>query len=260
MSPAQKEFLLKEQFYRRKITILRVMFLILFLALWELGAQTDTINDFIFSSPSKIVKCFFSMAKDGAIFYHIGVTLWETLVSFLFVISLSLALALLLWSWKSFADVAEPYLVALNSLPKSALAPLLIVWLGNNQKTIIVAAVSVALFGSIMTLFTSFRQTDEEKIKLIYSLGGKRRHVLSKVFLPSSIPIIISNMKVNIGLCLVGVIIGEFLAANAGLGYLIIYGQQTFRMDQVVMSIAILCLVSAVLYQGIFLLEKKIHC
>ena len=102
------------------------------------------------------------------------------------------------------------------------------------------AAVSVALFGSIMTLFTSFRQTDEEKIKLIYSLGGKRRHVLSKV--------------------LVGVIIGEFLAANAGLGYLIIYGQQTFRMDQVVMSIAILCLVSAVLYQGIFLLEKKIHC
>ncbi|RGZ01005.1 ABC transporter permease [Clostridium sp. AM58-1XD] len=259
VSPAQREFLLKEQFYRRKVTILRSMLLVLFLALWELGAQTGAINDFIFSSPSRIARCFLTMAEGGTIFFHIGITLFETLLSFLLVVFLGLLCSLLLWMSKSFSDVMEPYLVALNSLPKSALAPLLIVWLGNNMKTIIVAAVSVAVFGSIMTLFTSFRQTDPEKIKLIYSLGGKRKDVLSKVLLPSSVPIIISNMKVNIGLCLVGVIIGEFLAANAGLGYLIIYGQQTFRMDQVVMSIVILCLVSAVLYQGITLLEKKIQ-
>ncbi len=257
MSEAQKEFLIKEQFYRRKVTILRFMLFVLFLALWELGARTGAVNDFIFSSPSRMAACFLSMAKDKTIFYHIGVTLFETVLSFALVISISLAAALLLWSWKSFADVTEPYLVALNSLPKSALAPLLIVWLGNNRKTIIVAAVSVALFGSIMTLFTSFRQTDEEKIRLIASLGGSRKDILTKVLLPSSIPVIINSMKVNIGLCLVGVIIGEFLAANAGLGYLIIYGQQTFRMDQVVMSIVILCLVSAVLYQGIAVLEKR---
>ena len=145
----------------------------------------------------------------------------------------------------------------LHILPKSALAPILIVWLGNNIKTIIVAAVSVAVFGAIMTLHNGFSHTDPDQIKLIYSLGGKRKDVLTKVLLPGSIPLIISNMKVNVGLCLVGVIIGEFLAANKGLGYLIIYGSQVFKMDMVVMSIVILCIVSAVLYQGITFLEKR---
>ena len=145
----------------------------------------------------------------------------------------------------------------LNSLPKSALAPLLIVWLGNNVRTVVVAAVSVAVFGSIITLYTGFREIDSDKIKLIYSLGGAKKDVMFKVIVPGSVPMLVSNMKVNVGLCLVGVIIGEFLSAKAGLGYLIIYASQTFKMDWMLMSIAILCLVSTLLYQGIHLLEKK---
>ena len=146
----------------------------------------------------------------------------------------------------------------LNSLPKSALAPLLIVWLGNNMNTIIVAAVSVALFGSILTLYTGFASLDQDQIKLIYSLGGTKKDVLLKVLLPGSLPMIISNMKVNIGLCLVGVIIGEFLSSKAGLGYLITYGSQTFAMTMVVTSIVVLCLLSVILYQGIALVEKRL--
>ena len=153
--------------------------------------------------------------------------------------------------------ILEPYLVMLNSLPKSAMAPLLIVWLGANLKTIVVAAVSVAVFGSVMTLYTSFSQTDQELIKLIRSFGGGKREILLKILLPASVPVIISSMKVSLGLCLVGVIIGEFLAADSGLGYLIIYGQQTFAMDEVVMSIVILCLISALFYKGISLLEQR---
>ena len=152
----------------------------------------------------------------------------------------------------------EPFLVLLNSLPKSALAPLLIVWLGNNMRTIVVAAVSVAVFGPILTLYTGFSQMDTEQIKLIYSLGGGRKDVLLKVLLPGSLPLVISNMKVNIGLCLVGVIIGEFLSAKAGLGYLITYGSQTFAMTMVVTSIVILCIVSGMLYQIIAYAEKRI--
>ncbi|MBP3701841.1 MAG: ABC transporter permease subunit, partial [Lachnospiraceae bacterium] len=154
-------------------------------------------------------------------------------------------------------EILEPYLVMLNSLPKSALAPLLIVWLGNNVRTVMVAAVSVAIFGSILTLHTGFREMDQDKVKLIYSLGGTKKDVMFKVILPGSLPMLVSNMKVNIGLCLVGVIIGEFLSAKAGLGYLIIYASQTFKMDWMLMSIVILCLVSTVLYQGIHLLEKR---
>ena len=158
--------------------------------------------------------------------------------------------------FRSLSEVLEPYLVMLNSLPKSALAPVLIVWLGNNTKTIIVAAVSVAIFGSIITLYTSFREIDPNKIKLIQVLGGNRLQIMTKVLLPGSIPTVISNMKVNIGLCLVGVIIGEFLASKQGLGYLIIYGSQVFKMDWVMMSIVILCIVAMCLYKLVNILEK----
>lgn len=254
---AQQEFIAKEMLHRRNVRILRIMLLVLLLALWELCARLGIINDFIFSSPSRMTICFISMVKDGTIFLHTGVTVMETLVSFALVVVVGLATAILLWSSRSVSEVLEPYLVMLNSLPKSALAPILIVWLGNNIKTIIVAAIFVAVFGCIMTLHTGFMQTDPDKIKLIYSLGGTKKDVLTKVLLPGSVPLIISNMKVNIGLCLVGVIIGEFLAANKGLGYLIIYGSQVFKMDLVVMSIVILCIVSAILYQGITVLEKR---
>lgn len=256
---AQQEFIAKEKLHRRNVRILRVMLLVLLLALWELCARLGFINDFIFSSPSRILVCFAGMVKDKTIFVHTGITVLETLISFALVIFFGLLTAVLLWSSRSISEVLEPYLVMLNSLPKSALAPILIVWLGNNIKTIIVAAISVAVFGCTMTLHTGFSQTDPDKIKLIYSLGGTKKDVLLKVLLPSSVPLIISNMKVNVGLCLVGVIIGEFLAANKGLGYLIIYGSQVFKMDLVVMSIVILCIVSAILYQGITLLEKKIN-
>lgn len=255
---AQQEFIKKEMLHRRNVRVCRFMLLVLLLSLWELCARLGIINDFIFSSPTRITVCFIDMVKDGSIFLHIGVTVMETLVSFALVISLGLVISVLLWSSRSVTEVLEPYLVMLNSLPKSALAPILIVWLGNNIKTIIVASISVAVFGCIMTLHTGFSQTDPDKIKLIYSLGGTKKDVLLKVLLPGSVPLIISNMKVNIGLCLVGVIIGEFLAASKGLGYLIIYGSQVFKMDLVMMSIVILCIVSAILYQGITLLEKKI--
>ena len=253
----QQEFLAKERQHKLQVRIVRAMIFVLFLAVWELCADLKIIDAFIFGSPSRILSCFVQMASDGTIFLHMGVTLFETLISFFFVVVIAVLAAVLLWSSRSIAEVLEPYLVMLNSLPKSALAPLLIVWLGNNMRTVIVAAVSVAVFGSVLTLHTGFAQTDPDKIKLIYSLGGSRKDVLLKVLIPSSVPLIISNMKVNVGLCLVGVIIGEFLSAKAGLGYLIIYASQVFKMDMLVMSIAILCILSTVLYQAIEALEKK---
>lgn len=225
---AQQEFILKQKRRRRFVAVCRVLLLFIILALWESCARLGIINDFIFSSPSRIADCFCTMLLDGSIFLHTGITIWETVISFFLVVVIGVLGAVLLWSSRSLSEILDPYLVMLNSLPKSALAPILIVWLGNNMRTIIVAAVSVAVFGSILTLHNGFKSVDPDQIKLIYSLGGGRKDVLTKVLLPGSVPLIISNMKVNIGLCLVGVIIGEFLAANKGLGYLIIYGSQVF--------------------------------
>ena len=256
ISKGQESYLAGLRKHQRIVRISRILILLSFLFIWEFTANTGIIDSFIFSSPSKIALCFWSMVLDKSIFLHIGITLYETIVSFMLVIIISILAAVLLWSSTKLSEILDPYLVVLNSLPKSALAPLLIVWLGANQTTIIVAGMSVAIFGSILNLYTSFTTVDPGKIKLIYTLQGNKMHALTKVVLPSSIPAIISNMKVNIGLCLVGVIIGVFLAARSGLGYLIIYSSQVFKMDWLLMSIVILCIMAMGLYALISLLEK----
>lgn len=253
----QQAYILTHRKHHHIIAFSRLMILIIFLAVWEYTTRAGYVDIFFFSSPSAIIKYLYQMILDSSFFKHTGITLIETIVSFLLVSFLSLFTAILLWYRASLSEILEPYLVVLNSLPKSALAPLLIVWLGTGPKTIIVAGISVAVFGSIINLYTGFCQTDEELLKLILTLGGSRRDALFKVILPSSIPLIISNMKVNIGLCLVGVIIGEFLAARRGLGYLIIYGSQVFQLNMVITSIIILCAIAMCLYKIIQSLEHR---
>ncbi len=257
-SKAQLEYVRSIKTKKYEVHILRIFILISFLLLWEVAAYNNWINSFIFCSPSKLYATFLTMTNDGSLFHHIGITLYETLIGFAIVIIGSIFVAILFWWNETLSKVLEPYLVMLNALPKSALAPVLIVWLGANQTTIIVCACSVAIFGSILNIYTGFKNTDSDKLKLISTLKGNRLHALLLVVLPSNIPNIISIMKVNIGLCLVGVVIGEFLAAKEGLGYLIIYGSQTFKMSNVLLSIFILCMIAMALYSILQYIEKKL--
>lgn len=244
--------------HHHRIALWRILVFVLFLALWEISADLGWIDSFFFSSPSRVAICFVKQIQTNSMLSHIGVTLFETIVSFLLVLLFSLIVSTLLWYSPKLSEVLEPYLVVLNSLPKSALAPLFIVWLGTGTTTIIVAGMSVAIFGSIISFYTGFRQVDEEKITLIYTLGGGKREAFTKVVLPGSVPILLSTAKVNIGLALVGVIIGEFLAARRGLGYLIIYGSQIFRLDMVITSIIVLCVIALLFYKSIQIIEHQI--
>lgn len=257
MSNQQALYLHRQHIHRYFILCSRIFLFVAFLCIWEHTTSIGIIDSFIFSSPSKILTCFLSMVADHSIFVHTGITLYETILSFILVILMSLFVSISLWFSTTLAEIIDPYMVVLNSLPKSALAPLLIVWIGANQTTIIVCGMSVAVFGSILSLYTSFRATDPEKIKLIYTLNGNKLQALTKVVIPTSIPSLISIMKVNVGLCLVGVVIGEFLAARNGLGYLIIYSSQVFKMDWLLMSIVILCIMAMLLYACINFIEKK---
>lgn len=259
MSEQHKEYLISLKKYHQKIKFFRFLVFALFLILWEAAANLSWIDAFFFSSPSRIISCILSMGKTGELFTHIGYTLAETVLSFFFVMLLTVVCASLLWFSKSMAAIFEPTLVILNSLPKSALAPLFIVWLGTSMKTIIVAGISVAIFGSVISLYTQFHQTNPEMEKLILTLGGNKWDVYKRIVIPFSVPTLINSMKVNIGLSLVGVIIGEFLAARRGLGYLIIYGTQVFKLDMVISSIIILCIIAYGLYFGIQKLEKCVN-
>ena len=257
VSAAQKAYVRKHVLKKRRIRIYQIIILAGFIAFWEISTHIGIVDAFIFSNPSGVIKTIINMLQGGELLYHIGITLLETLISFTIVNVFGILVAVILWWNNSISKVLEPYLIVLNSLPKSALAPLFIVWLGNNMKTIIVAAVSVAIFGTIITLYSDFKTVEEDKIKLIYTLGGNKKDVLFKVVLPSNIPSMISQMKVNIGLSLVGVIIGEFLAAKSGLGYLIIYGSQVFKLNWVIMSIVILSIIASGLYKTLSYFEKR---
>lgn len=257
VSSAQRAYVAAYITKMKRVRLAQILILIVFLGVWELNTRIGIIDPFVFSSPSRVIQCIYTMTVDGSLFQHIGITLLETFLSFALVILFGLIIAIILWWNDSVSKVLEPYLVILNSLPKSALAPVFIVWLGNNMKTIIIAAISVAVFGTIITLYTDFKEVEEDKIKLIRTLGGTKKDILFRVVIPSNISSIMSVMKVNIGLSLVGVIIGEFLAAKAGLGYLIIYGSQVFKLDYVIMSIVILCIVAALLYKLLGYFEKK---
>ena len=254
----QELFMRNHKKHHHQVALFRSLIFVFFIAIWEISANLQWIDAFFFSSPSRVLLCFWELLSDGSLITHTAITLAETIASFLLVFLCSLITATLLWYSAKASEIMEPYMVILNSLPKSALAPLFIVWLGTGTKTIIVAGISVALFGSIISFYTGFKQVDPEKITLIYTLGGRKKDAFFKVVLPNSIPILISTTKVNIGLALVGVIIGEFLAARHGLGYLIIYGSQVFQLNMVITSIIILCVLAIGFYQVIQSIEHSI--
>ena len=222
-SESQKNYIRTVRRRRRTVQFMRLFLFLFFVILWEVAAEFSWIDSFIFSSPLRIAKTAWQMLQDGSLTMHIGVTLSETLISFALVVICGILLAILLWMLPMVSEILEPALVVLNSLPKSALAP-------------------------ILNLYTCFSQSSPEKEKLIYTLGGTKKDTLLKVVLPGTVPNILSIMKVNIGLCLVGVVIGEFIGARRGLGYLIIYGSQVFKLDWVLMSIVILCVIAMLLY------------
>ena len=251
----QEQFIHQHKKFHLLIALAQVGLFLLLLGLWELAARLEWIDSFFFCSPSIVVKCFFRMLVGEELLLHLGYSLLEITISFVLIFLISFVVAILLWYYLALSRVLEPFLVVLNALPKSALAPLFIVWIGTGSKTIIVAGISVALFGSIINLYSGFRETDAEKMLLIQTLGGDKLDVLTKVVIPAAIPNIISVMKVNIGLALVGVIIGEFFAGRRGLGYLIIYGTQVFKLDMVLTSIIILCFLAMLLYKIVQSLE-----
>lgn len=254
----QEKYLQKLHRHKNFILIVQILILVGFFLLWECSANLGWINDFIFSSPSRMINAAAALYKEGVLWRHLMITIVETLLSFALVALFSLGAAILLWWNQTVCEISEPYLVILNSLPKSAMAPIFIVWLGTGMTTILVTGISVAVFGSILSLYTSFLSTDPDKIKLIRTLRGTKKDCLLKVILPLNLPSILSTLKVDIGLCLIGVIIGEFLAAKEGLGYLIIYGSQVMKLDWVMFSITLLCIIAAILYKGINALENKI--
>ncbi len=257
ISEEHENYLISVKRKNRNILLTQISILVLILCLWEIAAHFKWIDTFLTSYPSQIWRLFLNYTKQGNLFYHVGISVFETIVGFLGGTLLGMIVAVGLW-WSDFwAKVLDPYLVMLNSLPKTALAPIIIIWVGAGYSGIIVTAITISIVVTIMNMFASFIAVDEDQIRLLNTFGATKLQILRKVVLPSSIPALISTLKINIGLSWVGVIVGEFLVSKAGIGYLIVYGGQVFKLDIVMMSVFILAIISAVMYKLVAILEDK---
>jgi NitT/TauT family transport system permease protein len=238
------------------IRIIQFMIVVVALGLWELCANAKLVDPFITSQPTRIIKTMIRLYEEGVLLHHIGITCLEAIVAFVLGTLLGTMIAIILWWSKFLYKVLEPYLVVLNSLPKIALGPVFIVWIGAGPAVIIVMTLAISLIVTTLEVLNGFLAIDEDKIKLVQTFGGTKFQVLTKVILPASAPTFINALKINVGLSWVGVIVGEFLVSKAGLGYLIVYGGQVFKLDLVMTSVIILGIAATVMYQGVVLLEK----
>ena len=258
VSDKQKKFL--KSVKRNKIFIKVVQFSILFLLifLWEILARYEVINSFITSSPNKIILNINDLLWNGNLIHHIIVTLGETLIAFLITLFIGLLISTLIYRFKTFDKIIDPYLTAFNSLPKVALGPVLIIWTGANTKSIILMAILISIIVSIQSISVGFKNTNYNRIKLLRRFGASEFDILRYVVIPSNYKVIISSAKINIGLCLIGVIMGEFLTSKAGIGYLILYGSQVFNLTLVMSGIVVLLVISIILYKIINVIEKHL--
>jgi NitT/TauT family transport system permease protein len=258
LSPERRAYLKRVKMKKTATWLVRLLILVIFFALWEIAARLKLIDSFITSQPARMIKTLANLYSSGDLFAHIGTTCLETVAGFVIGTLAGTFIAVILW-WSDFAShVLEPYLVVLNSLPKVALGPIFIIWIGPGPSAIIAMALAISLIVTIMEVLNAFIQTDMEKIKLVETFGAKRFQVFLKVVMPSNIPAMINALKVNVGLSWVGVITGEFLVSKAGLGYLIVYGGQVFQLDLVMTSVIILAVAAALMYQGVVFIERKL--
>ena len=256
-----REHLLYLQKVKRKtvwINLSRIAVLGVFLCLWELSAQLVWINPFITSSPSRILKTLGDLYNSGSLFYHVGTTLLETLAGFFIAVVLGYGIALLLWWSEAFRRISEPYFVVLNALPKIALGPLIIIWCGTGKTAIVFMTVLIGLIVAILNMLNGFMATEENKLLLMKSMGASKWQTLTKLVIPSSLPNFISMLKINVGMAWIGSIMGEYIVSKAGIGYLIVYGGQVFKLDLVMSAVVILCILAAAMYALVTLLERLV--
>lgn len=236
----------------------RVLIIILFMVLWEILAQKSIINTFLFSSPSRVVKTISSLYMDGELLKHIGVTLYEVFISFFMASGIGILVATILWSNERLSKIVDPYLTVLNSLPKVALGPLIIIWVGASINSIIFMALMISMFVTIINIYNGFINVNENYITMLKSFGASKWQIYRKVIFPSNIENIISALKVNISMSLIGVIMGELLVSKNGIGYLIMYGSQVFNIDLVITGVFILGVISYLMYLVIDKLEVHV--
>ena len=251
-----KEYLRRIRLNKFLVHLVQLLVIVVFVFLWEYLSNNGIINSFIYSSPSKAMNTIYGLYLDGNLFRHIWITVYETFISFSLATILGTIIAIILWYSEFVYKVVEPYLTVINSLPKVALGPIIIIIFGANINSIIIMALLISLIVTISSVYNGFVNTDGNKIKLMESFKASKWQILWNLVIPNNYHVIINSLKINVSMSLIGVIMGEFLVSKEGIGYLINYGSQVFNLNLVFGGIIILLVVSYVMYIMVVYIEK----
>ena len=254
-----KEYKRNNLFHKIIIISSQMLILILFIFLWEILSHYKIIDPFLVSSPSAIFWLLKTYIINDALFIHIKTSVIETLIGLIIGTFLGFIIATLLYLLPTLEKILDPYLVILNALPKTALAPILIIWAGTNIKGIVTISISLSIVISIISILSYFKSVDNNLIKMMKTMEANKIQILFKVIYPSNLENLLSVIKVNIGMSWVGVIVGEFLVSREGIGYLVVYGGQVFKLDLVMMGVIILAFIALIMYEFVHLIEIMVH-
>lgn len=238
------------------VFLTQILIVVIFTFLWQFLADKKIVDTFLVSSPKMILESIINLIKTNNFWNHIYTTIYEIIISFILGNLIGIVVASILWFNKFLARVLEPFLTILNSLPKVALGPLIIIWAGANTKSIIIMSLLISCIISIINIYNAFKSTDVNKIKIIKSMGGNKLNIFTYVVLKDNYLKIIESYKINVSMCFVGVIMGELLVSKEGIGYLIMYGSQVFNMNYVIMGVVLLVILTVILYYIINYIEK----
>ena len=256
-SQARKKYLKTLKKDKFIVIFSQITIFLLFLGLWQLLADTGVINPFFFSSPTRIATTLADLISKNNLWQHIWTSLYETLLGFVLATLIGFVFAVLLWWNEKLRKIFEPYLIILNSLPKIALGPMIIFWVGSGTGATIVMCILICVIITTISMLNAFISCDSDKILLMKSMHANKLQIFFKLVLPNSLPAFASVLKINVGMSWVGTIMGEYLSSKAGLGYLINYGSQILKLDIVMTSITLLCILAGGMYFLVSLLEKR---
>ena len=257
-SNEHKKYLKKIKTDKTTTLIAQILIFCTIVGLWELLTATKVLDPFFLSSPSRIFTTLVDSFANGNMLYHIGITLYETIVGFILATALGTFIAILLWWSNKLRNILDPYIVVLNALPKIALGPVIIIWVGAGTPAIITMCILICIVITTLSMLSSFLSCDKDKIALMKSMGANKFQILFKLILPNSFGEFVSVLKINVGMSWVGTIMGEYLVSKAGLGYLIVYGGQVFKLDLVMASTVVLCFLACLMYILVGILERKV--
>ena len=242
----------------RRAWIRQLLTLAVVLAVWEAAGHAGMLNPLYAPNPSGIWNALVELFSDGRIWPHLGATFTAAVGGLVLGIAAGIALGVLAALVPAIAELLEPVMTLLNAIPRVILAPLFVIWLGIGLASKVALSFILVAVVIFFTVYTGIRQVDRKLVERIITLGGGRWELVRHVYLPSVAAWVMGNLKVAVGFAFTGAVVGEFVAATRGLGYLLSFAQSTYNAALMLALVLLIMVVVLVIFALAGRLERHL--